>query len=101
MYIATINVPGYLPEDDDLATFETVREAWEYLAFERARHEAAESDDQAETASGEYSDTYYSMANMGSGVMPAEVGAVYGPTPGYQGGHDLGLAYTVSAAEED
>jgi len=26
-------------------------------------------------------------------------GTVYGPTPGYDGDHDLGLAYTVSPAE--
>lgn len=33
-YVATINVPGYLPMDDDPPVFDSAREAWQYLVGE-------------------------------------------------------------------
>lgn len=109
MFVATINVPGYLPMDDDPPTFETAHEAWAYLAGER---EHAEDDYEGEA----YSDTRESLAVLGTdahwqGEVAAWLsehnlsrdgtGTVYGDTPGYDGDHDLGLAYTVSVAEEE
>lgn len=95
-YVATINVPGYLPMDDEPPTFETAQEAWAYLADERRNAEDEEE--------GEYSTTVDELdahaAAAGSGA-PFDVGTVYGDTPGYDGSHDLGLAYCVSEVEPD
>lgn len=38
-FLATVNVPGYLPEDNDPPVFDTPQEAWQYLADERERGE--------------------------------------------------------------
>lgn len=89
-FVATMNVPGYLPMDDEPPVFETTGEAWSYLADERERAED-------ETGEGEYSGTYQTLrenANNGAGI-----GVVYGDTPGYTGEHDLGMAYCVTATD--
>ena len=99
VYVATVNVPGYLPMDDEPATFETAAAAWLYLADERERgleHAEIEGDD--DTA-----DNLATMADrcqMDGGPWDG-TGAVYGDTPGYDGDHDLGLAYCVSLVERD
>jgi hypothetical protein len=36
-YIATLNTPGYLPQNDDPPVFDTAREAWQYLVSEVER----------------------------------------------------------------
>lgn len=91
-YIATINTPGYLPDSDEPAlSFSTPREAWEHLADERE-----EAFDQAEVdPAGDSALTL--MGQIILGQVNAEVGTVTGTTPGYDGDHDLGLAYTVTA----
>jgi hypothetical protein len=95
VYVATVNVPGYLPMDDDPPTFDTAAGAWAYLADERERDE-----DAAETEDEEYSDTvtrlrYLAETEHGTGV-------VYGCTPGREGEiHDLGLAYCVTLVERE
>lgn len=98
-YVATINTPGYLPTDDDPPTFDTAREAWDYLTAERvqAEDEAPEWADHAcdFPADCEYSETMLTLAQH----EDAE-GTVYGQTPGYDGDHDLGLAYCVIKVEE-
>lgn len=101
-YLATINTPGYLPWDDDPPTFDTAREAWEYLAEARSR---AEDDDLEKEGQG-YSETLNAleMLSMGSldpefGVNDDGTGSVHGDTPGYDGDHDLGLSYNVSEVE--
>lgn len=91
-YIATINTPGYLPDSDgDLAIFDTAKEAWTYLADEREEaFDQAEVDPAGDPA----------LALMGQiilGQVDAEVGTVTGITPGYDGDHDLGKAYSVTA----
>lgn len=100
MFVATINVPGYLPTDTEPPEFETAREAWEYLREERARGEDnalmfARPLDETEP----YSETWLELdkrADQGWPVCDFErVGTVYGDTPGYEGEHDLGLAYSV------
>ena len=118
-YIATINVPGYLPMDDDPPIFDTPREAWEWLAD--ARREAEDSVDTCSDPKHEtpcpadcpecqdgcgYSATVNTLESLGDGTLSfAEVGegdgtgSDTGDTPGYDGDHDLGLAYTVSIAD--
>jgi hypothetical protein len=85
--MATVNVPGYLPMDDDPPVFDTPREAWDYLADERERGE-----DNADDA-----DHFDIVATVTAMAMIDGPGVVVGPTPGYDGDHDLGLAYCVTA----
>jgi hypothetical protein len=99
-YVAIINVPGYLPDSmDEPATFETAREAWDYLASERKRSE----DDTYTEGDGGYSGTLRELQSLAQYDANQEdsllAGTVYGPTPGYEGDHDLGLAYSVEIAE--
>jgi hypothetical protein len=93
-YVATINTPGYLPMDDDPPVFEDEAEAWAYLANERKN-----SEDEAAGGDIEYSTTYEALVAMAEG--DGGVATIVGPTPGYDGDHDLGLAYSVSIVEED
>lgn len=100
-YVATINVPGYLPMDDEPPTFETTAAAWGYLADERKRDDAAWIPDDPEDPEGpasldECTLTLEAYERDGHGE-----GTVYGNTPGYDGDHDLGLAYSVSAVEPE
>jgi hypothetical protein len=101
MYVATINVPGYMPMDDDPPVFEDPREAWDYLAGERRRGE----DDEEEIADG-YSETVNVLECLAGGDWEnwgtdhIGCGSVVGPTPGGRI-YDLGLAYSVSIVEED
>lgn len=106
LYEATVNTPGYLPEADEPALFETVREAWEYLADERREAEDAAWEADLETAEG-YSATVNTLEQFSRGQFEPSLGAsdddgtgvVYGTTPGYDGDHDLGKAYSVTVAE--
>ena len=113
MYIATISTPGYLPDTtDDPPIFDTAREAWEYLYHERNSDEwdrepfevEGEEHDHgpytlcsvcSEREDSETGDALY--ANAIGGIL---VGTVYGPTPGYDGDHDLGIAYSVTEVED-
>jgi hypothetical protein len=104
-YLATVNIPGYLPMDDDPPMFDSPREAWAYLADERRRDE--DHDDTAD----EYSDTVRTLDYLASDEhqdgnpledTPTDIdgtGTVYGDTPGSDSPHDLGLAYSVTALE--
>jgi hypothetical protein len=108
MFLATVNVPGYLPMDDDPPTFDTAREAWACLASGR---EAWEDDFPDDEPLGEYSDTvgylhYAASEEHVPGSLNEDwplnedgTGVIYGATPGYEGDHDLGLAYCVSVAQ--
>lgn len=105
MYVATINVPGYLPMDDDPPTFETAAEAWWYLYHERVESERDASCDLCDDTMthgpfGDCDDDSETGRELGQAARRAEIGTIYGPTPGYRGDHDLGLAYSVSLAEE-
>lgn len=106
-YVATINIPGYLPQDDEPPVFDTPAEAWQYLADERER---GEDSAYVEGDSEEYSATYTNLkaiaahcaAGMPGDTHPVNLdgtGTVYGDTPGYDGNHDLGLAYCVTLSE--
>lgn len=90
MFQATINTPGYLPWQDEPELFENTADAWEYLAGER-RFQEDDSYSCSETT--ELLDRY---AAEGHGED-----TVYGDTPGYEGCHDLGLAYSVMMCEEE
>lgn len=110
-FMAVINVPGYLPMDDDPPVFDTPQEAWSYLADTRRRDEddAVYADDDPDQC--EYTDTValleytagpdveYGNPHEDNPVNADGSGVVYGSTPGYQGEHDLGLAYCVIAVE--
>jgi hypothetical protein len=89
-YVATINVPGYLPEGDPVE-FDTATDAWSYLADERMRHED-------ETEGDSYSDTYRALTDHSN--LTAEPGTIYGPNPDADADHDLGLAYCVTETDE-
>lgn len=101
MYVATINVPGYLPMDDEPPTFETAQAAWEYLADERDR---SWDDVFAASDLDTDDDTLTELRRRASDkwlVCDFErVGTVYGGTPGYDGSHDLGLAYSVTETDD-
>lgn len=103
-FVAVINTPGYLPEAEP-AEFDTVEEAWDYLATERR-----DAEDEAETVAQGYSGTVNTLDTLAAsvdwstcenaGVDPLTgTGTVYGPTPGYEGDHDLGVAYSVTEQE--
>lgn len=109
VYLATVNTPGYLPENDHPSTFESALEAWEYLLAER---EHGEDDTYDESSPSGYSETHAFLARVVAALSmqsEAEIarcglnddgtGVVYGGTPGYEGDHDLGLAYVVSLTE--
>lgn len=107
IYEAIVNTPGYLPMADDPTTFDSACEAWEWLAAERERGEESDASDPSHVMplSGEWQIMTH-LADPGIqldvgdyadyGSMGADrVGTVYAGTPGYDGDHDLGLAYTV------
>lgn len=98
-YVPTVNVPGYLPQNDEPPVLATAAAAWQYLADERER---AEDDD--ESATGQpYSDTLATLRRLAAGDFSARsltnvdgVGTVYGDRPGEDSAHALGLAYCVT-----
>ena len=97
-YQAIINVPGYLPMDDDPPVFDTAQEAWQYLAEQRRADE-----DGADTPGADYTETVGTLLVIATTIDkvpyldldPDGTGTVYGATPGYEGDHDLGVAYSV------
>lgn len=111
-YLATVNIPGYLPMDDDPPTFDTASEAWRYLADEReqggGRYVLDDPDDPDGTASED--PTYTCLMHhadattsyvCGNDTMhrPDFVGTVYQP-PDRESTHDLGLAYCVTEVDD-
>ena len=93
MFVATINVPGYLPMDDDPPTFDLAMDAWAYLHEERKREE--DEDDSAD----QYSDTVRMLHTLATDITCGP-GYVLGRTPGSDSPHDLGLAYCVTAIND-
>jgi len=86
---AIINIPGYLPQNDETIEFETCAEAWAYLRDERIR-------DLDDPMNDEDEDGIDSALEEMEGLMSEpSVCTVYGRTPGYEGDHDLGVAYSV------
>jgi hypothetical protein len=101
-YAATVNVPGYLPMADEPAVFETAADAWRYLADECRRGEDwATEIDESDPDELPYSDTVAELDRLAQVTGANALGTVYGDTPGYDGRHDLGLAYSVSETEMD
>lgn len=101
-FVATINVPGYLPMDDEPTTFDTAVEAWAWLADRRT--------DEEDELPGDCSQTHEILGVLATtqhwdhpevadwladnGIAPDGTGTVYGDTPG-GALHDLGMAYSV------
>lgn len=88
MYLAIINVPGYMPEGEP-TEHETATQAWQHLFEERLRDlgdpmsDESDSDIDADNALDEMDGR-------------EDIGTVYGYTPGRNDyTHDLGLAYSV------
>lgn len=108
-FLATTNTPGYLPMDDDPPTFDTAREAWAYLADERIRDEDAGIDAGAPDEG--YSSIVNFMESIGNGTLSFEDGDYVGVASNGEGSiwgpscppkmYDLGLAYTVTAVEDE
>lgn len=112
-YVAIVNIPGYLPQADEPATFDTASDAWEYLTDERKRAE----DEFPTDGPSSYSDTVLCMEHMSRGESftceygrnhhPEATGTIYGRTPGSEADdespgdarYDLGYAYSVEWAE--
>lgn len=101
-FLATINVPGYLPMDDDPPVFDTPTEAWEYLAAER-RCEEDEGPNFFD-GPGPYSETVDRLDAWASAGHGPDF--FIGDTPGYDHSdpahdHDLGLVYTVTEVDDE
>ncbi len=98
-YVASVSIPGYLPEGDT-PVFDTPAEAWSYLADERER---GEDDTYNPGDAEEYTETVAELrkrAAIARELNDTDGGVIYGDTPGYDGDHDLGLAYVVSAVSD-
>lgn len=92
-YAAIINTPGYLPMDDEPPVFDTAREAWQYLVAEVERS----WDEYPEDTNGACVEAHTQLHN----IDQTTVGTIYAPTPGYEGDHDLGMAYSVEYVEDE
>ncbi len=109
VYVATVNIPGYLPMDDNPPAFANPSDAWDYLRAERERDEDNSDCDRPECIERyEYSDTWQTLLYIAIGghihgdpyedtpTNPDGTGVVYGDTPCMHSSRDLGLAYCVS-----
>ena len=97
-YIAAVNTPGCLP-DSEPVEFDSVTEAWEYLADERNFELGA-----CETPHGCTSCFDWHFHNSGEAIRGREViDSVWFPTAGrcQSDPWDLGLVYSVDAAEDE
>lgn len=90
-YAAIINTPGHLPDSDESPPiFDTAEEAWLYLWEE---YDRAADETEALRYDG---DAHERMYRLAYGYDDPSEGTITVPTPGYEGDHDLGLAYTVT-----
>ncbi len=106
MFTAIVNTPGYMP-DVEQPSFPTALEAWSHLASERewalTETDSVRPDETVNRLWDEAlrCDEYESVGRDEWGLPFDGTGVVYGPTPGYTGRHDLGLAYEVVSAGSD
>lgn len=92
-YVATVNVPGYLPMDDEPHVFDNPKDAWEYLADERERGFDGIEDKLNDE------DLWHYLVAQAQEPTGDGTGSAHGSTPGYEGDHDLGLVYSVNLVE--
>lgn len=91
-YTAIMNTPGYLPwSDDEPPVFDTAGEAWAYLAEQRREQEEITGDEVPSVT----------IAQLEACAAIGEPDVIYGGTPGYEGSHDLGIAYSVTETDRD
>lgn len=110
-FMATVNVPGYLPEDDDPPVFDTPQEAWGWLADERESAEDLDYEyDPADPDAFEYSEIVLALRHLSANPTDHDVfegvtgwlddsggGVLYSHSPGRRYSNtDLGLAYIVT-----
>lgn len=100
-YIATQNVPGYLPMADEPDVFDSAEMAWDYLLSERNtdldNFVDIVSDGVVSLTAND--DVDEAIVAMEAAKAAGAIGSVVGTTPGYDGDHDLGLVYSVSEYE--
>lgn len=102
-YVAIINVPGYLPEEEP-PTFTSARQAWEYLLTDRNRFEDEWFDpDVDEPKYSVTSDQIHTMYERAAWERMATedwdgTGSVTGPDPSNP---NKAWAYEVQIVEED
>lgn len=104
MYMATINTPGYLPEDDDPPVFDTASEAWTWLADERQtweidmepdEHYSMDDPDRFELS--EVVADLREQAAVTAEEIPTVMECLWGHSVGRRGDpHDLGQSYCVT-----
>lgn len=105
-FTAIVNTPGYLPEGDDYPpVFDSARAAWYYLYHERNREEEDYPcplcrDESTHGVFGDCDDDSEEARALAEMARVDEPGSVHLSTPGYDGGHDLGRAYSVQQITE-
>lgn len=106
-YITIVNVPGYLPDgmDEEPAEFDTAKDAWYALYHERIDDESNYpcplcNDTMTHGPFGDCDDDSDAATALADMARRDEPGVCYLSTPGYDGDHDLGLAYSVVLKEE-
>ena len=98
-YLPTVNTPGYQPMDEDPPVFETAAEAWTYLAEDRAEALSALENVSPDLRTHALWSAASDARRRDDGD-PASCGSLIAAhTPGYEGDHDLGIAYTVTLIE--
>lgn len=93
VYLATVSAPGYLPMADEPAAFDTASAAWDWLLSERER----DLDDPMNDVAPNAEDA--ALEEMLGWMESPGIGSVWGPTPGSDSPHDLGLIYAVTSIE--
>lgn len=88
-FTTIINTPGYLPWAESNEEFDTCSQAWEYLIQVRTDQLDDPMPDEDHDKPDSALEEMIEHANEGS------LGSVWGRTPGYNGDHDLGIAYSV------
>lgn len=95
-YAAIVSVPGYLPDSDEPPPlFDEAWQAWQCLYNERRA--------EIEQTFGRDDETVEELNRVCRFSLTLErpvTGTVVGPTPGYEGDHDLGVAYQVVEVED-
>lgn len=97
-FLATVNVPGFLPDNIDPPTFDTAREAWEYLAGERRNAEDSASEFLGEFPG--YSALVNTLESASNGTQADFANAGLDEIDGTGSVVGSGMAYSVTKVED-